>query len=458
MRRIAYLCAVLVMAPGLLVTGSGERPARARESKRPNVLLIVTDDHRGGLEAMPGLRRRFVHRGRSYPNFFATTPQCCPSRVSILTGKYAHNHGVVNNRATQNVDPRTMLQYYLQRKGYRTAIFGKFLNSWGPHASPPYFNKWATFTQKPGRSYDDPVYNVNGDLDRVPGYYADSLGAFATKFLRQSSDQADKRPWMMYLAPLAAHSPFKPERRYRLAEVSRWNGNPAVFERDRTDKPEFVTRQDKTFEYGSNRRRRQLRTLMSLDDLIGRVMRTMKRLNERNTIALFASDNGMMWSEHGVAMKHIPYQQSVNVPFFVRWPGRIRRGSEDDRLVGNIDITPTVLDAARAEPDDAHFDGKSLLDRSWIRNRILLEFFGPRRTFPVDPWAATRTDTYQYTEYYDANGDVTFREYYDLAVDPWELENRYEDDDEFNDPTVAETEAMHQLLESDRSCAEETCP
>ena len=444
------------MAPGLVVTGSGERPARARESKRPNVLIIVTDDHRGGLEVMPGVRRRFVNRGRSYPNFFATTPQCCPSRASILTGKYTHNHGVENNEASQDLDPRTMLQYYLQREGYRTAIFGKFLNSWGPYSSPPYFNKWATFTENPRKSYVDATFNVNGNFDRVPGYYTDALGQFSTKFLRQSDDQADRRPWMMYLAPLAAHAPFKPERRYRLANVPKWDGNPAVFEADRTDKPEFVKRQSRSFEYGSNRRRRQLRTLMSLDDLVNRVMRTMKRLNERNTLAILVSDNGMLWAEHGVAMKHVPYQQSVNVPFFMRWPGRIGHGSQDDRLVGNIDVTPTVLDAARARPADGHFDGRSLLNRGWTRDRILLEYFGPRNSPPVGPWAATRTETYQYTEYYDANGEVEFREYYDFENDPWELDNPYGDESKLNDPPT--TAAMHQLLTSDRSCAEETCP
>lgn len=452
---------LLVLVLGFSMPGTEEDRAHAGRRKRPNILIIVTDDHRGGLQAMPNLERRFIDRGREYPNFFATTPQCCPSRATILTGKYTHNHEVTNNDSSQNLDPRTTLQYYLQRSGYRTAIYGKLLNNWDHRLSPPYFNKWGIFDKGPNQAenpYIDAKYNINGDARVIDGYTTDVLGRLASRFIRKSDDKRDGRPWMLYVAPTAPHSPYIAKRKYEDDRFGSWQGNPAVDEDDRSDKPDFVQGRDAGLSSGARRRTRQLRTLRSVDDMIAKLLRTMQKNGERNTLAFFVSDNGMLWAEHGLLTKNLPYQQSVNVPMMARWPGRIDRGSVDRRLTGNVDITPTALDAARLSPDNAQFDGKSLLDRTWDRDRIHLEFFGPALSGAISAWAATRTSEYQYTEYYNDNGGIRFREYYDLVADPWELKNHYEDQDVLNDPTPAETEAWHQQLLADRQCAEESCP
>ena len=459
MRRIAYLIPLALLTPGLLLADNGAHVVHARENKRPNVLLIVTDDQRAGLEAMPRVRRRFIQGGRKYPNFFATTPQCCPSRASIMTGKYTHNHGVNNNDASQNLDPRTTVQYYLQRSGYRTAIFGKFLNNWARKLSPPYFTKWGIFHKSPtssGNPYFDAEYNLNGDVKAIPGYTTNVLGRLASRFIRRS-DRRDSVPWMAYVAPTAPHAPFKAEPKYEDAWVGKWKPNPAVGEKDLSDKPEYVARRDVPDRSGVRRRRKQLRTLRSVDDMITRLFRTMKKNGERNTIAVFVSDNGMLWAEHELLTKNVPYQPSVNVPFLVRWPGHIEKGSVDRRLTANIDIAPTILDAAGIDATTAQFDGKSLLDRTWTRDRIHLEFFGPAVGDRIPPWAATRTKDYQYTEYYHDDDDVAdFREYYDLKADPWELRNLYGDKDESNDPV--DGEIMRARLQLDRACMHETCP
>ena len=457
-RRINLVLILCLAAPGLLTAQAGLHAAKAREPRRPNVLLIITDDQREGLEVMPHLRRRFINGGRSYPEGFVTTPLCCPSRASIFTGRYVHNHGVINNRSSQNLDPRTTLQYHLQRSGYRTGIFGKFLNSWGSSTSPPYFTKWGIFAQGTGDFYESPRYNVNGDLKEITGYSTTVITRLTKRFLRGADERVDSKPWMAVVAPYAPHHPFTPQRKYRNAPVGPWEGNPAVFEEDRTDKPAYVQRQSKSITYGKRRRRQQLRTLMSVDDMVQGLLKSMNRLNEGNTLAIFISDNGMLWSEHGIAMKHVPYTQAVNVPFLARWPGHIEPGSVDDRLVANIDILPTVLDAANIELDDPQFDGKSLLDDTWTRERLLLEYFGPEPTWGIPSWASTRTKTYQYTEYYDENGQVEFKEYYDLASDPWQLENYYHDLDPLNDPGPLQDQAWSEQLADDRDCAEETCP
>ena len=452
--------ALLALLPGSWVPGGEDEQARAGTPRPPNVLIIVTDDQREGLDAMPTLRRRFIGGGRLYPNFFATTPQCCPSRASILTGKYVHNHGVLNNDADQNLDPRTMLQYFLQRAGYRTAIFGKFLNHWDHWLSPPYFNKWGIFDTRPDQPenpYFDARYNLNGDKKAIDGYTTNVLGRLASRFIRGSDDNRDARPWLLYVAPTAPHSPYLPAPKYEDERFARWEGNPAVFEEDLADKPPWIVARSRTFLKGARVRQKQLRTLLSVDDMIAKLLRTMRRNGETNTIAFFVSDNGLLWAEHEVIAKNLPYQQAVNVPFAVRWPGRIDRGSVDTRLAGNIDITPTVLDAAGVAPDNAHLDGKSLLDDEWTRDRIHLEFFGPTLHDAFPPWAATRTHDYQYTEYYGEQGEVIFREYYDLASDPWELVNLYQDGDDLTPDPGQQQELEEQLL-LDRGCAEQTCP
>jgi arylsulfatase A-like enzyme len=97
----------------------------------PNVLVFMTDDQRGrgALDAMPSVREWFVQGGRRFPRAIATTPVCCPSRASVFTGRYAHNHGVRSNNDGSSLNHATTMQRHLQDAGYLTAYAGKFLNT-----------------------------------------------------------------------------------------------------------------------------------------------------------------------------------------------------------------------------------------------------------------------------------------------------------------------------------------
>lgn len=153
-------------------------------------------------------------------------------------------------------------------------------------------------------------------------------------------------------------------------------------------------------------------------------MRRLEALGEAdNTQAFFTSDNGYFWGEHGLNSKGLPYTESVKVPFMVRWPGRIPASAVSQRLVAGIDLLPTVLEAARIAPRTLGYplDGRSLLAPG-RRRRLLLEFHSGHRRHPS--WASLRTRRWQYLEYYE-NDDTTvsFREYYDLVADPYQLEN-----------------------------------
>jgi arylsulfatase A-like enzyme len=169
----------------------------------------------------------------------------------------------------------------------------------------------------------------------------------------------------------------------------------------------------------------------------------------RRTLSFFTSDNGLFWGEHGLLAKDRPYRQSLRVPLLMRWPSVVGRGREDPRLTGLIDIAPTIMDVAGVAPNSP-LDGLSLLDGAWMRERLLAE--GPMGG-PI-AWASIVGKKYQYVEYRrQETGEVTFREYYDLANDPWQLANLYADADPTNDPPNEETARLSAILARDRRCA-----
>jgi arylsulfatase A-like enzyme len=421
----------------------------ASASSRPNVLIIVTDDQREGLSVMPATRRWMKQGGTEFRKGFVTTPVCCPSRASIFTGRYTHNHHVFSNDGEGgNLIQQSTLQYYLKQGGYKTGMYGKYLNGWPLSEPPPYFDKYALTTTN---SYRNRTWDVNGTLKTISKYNTVYISRKAQHFLRRSG----QNPWFLYLATAAPHSPFTPQPRYATAPVSQWAGNPAVFERDRSDKPPFVRKRHGDLLYGQTTRTAQFRTLMSVDDLVHNVFHTLKDLGEdQNTLVFFISDNGYMWGEHGLRHKKVPYEQSIHVPFLVRWPGHLLANATDDRLVANIDIAPTALEAAGVTPNPAYpIDGRSLLGATSHRDSLLTESFAGKLS-PTgskwENWASIRAKDYKYTEYYEADGTtVKFREYYDLATDPWELNNLLGDTDPNNDPDVA---ALSQQLAYDRAC------
>ena len=452
-RRVAALFPVLIAFGATLPQPGVVASAASKQPSYPNVLVIMTDDQRAGVGQMPVTRRKLIRKGVRFTNAFATTPSCCPSRASIFSGLYSHNHGVTNNAKAESLDQSETLQRWLQDGGYTTGIFGKFLNSWRTH--PPYFDHYAVLSGPPKRTYYGGRWLTPSGRREIAEYSTDYIAKRGTSFIK-ARERRDRQPWLLYLTPHAPHLPFRAEPQYENDPVSDWPGNPAVFEEDRRDKPGYVRAGVADYEHGSYLRTRQMRTLFSVDDLVGAVLRQLDELGEaRNTIVVFMSDNGFLWGEHGILKKQVPYLQATNIPLAIRWPAVIEPGI-DTRLVANIDIAPTILDATNVlRPDEVELDGKSLLDPSWDRDRLLLEFeYDAISTIPS--WASTVTRDHQYTEYYDdLTETVTFREYYDLSEDPWQLVNLYGDDDHRNDPAWLD---MSGRLQADRNCRGDDCP
>lgn len=444
----------LALAAALGVACQGARPAapRRQEVERPpNILLVITDDQRAtaSMQALPAVRRLFGREGRTFTNAFATTPLCCPSRASIVSGKYAHNHGVHTNDDGMDLDADATIQRHLQQAGYRTAVVGKYLNRWDPQVNPRHFDKWAIWLRG---IYRHSSWNLNGRAHRPDGYTTSLMTGFATDFLR-AFEKDDDAPWYLWLGPNAPHSPYAAEHRYKGAKTRGWDGSPATRDRDVSDEPPFVARSQNSPEYAAKIRRKQLRTLYSVDDQVTQVFDLLRQLGEEeDTLAIFMSDNGFLWGEHGIVGKRFAYTQSIQIPLMMRWAGHVEPGSVDDRLVANLDLAPTLLEAAGVVPPEG-LDGSSLLGEE-ARDRLLIEQWGDEETY-VPTLASLRTGDYQYVEYYGQGGRVVSRQYYDLAADPWQRRNLLGDSDPGNDPEVG---PLSRRLARDRRCAGASCP
>ena len=400
------------------------QPAQATEPL--NVLVIVTDD-----------QRRSTHRPMPdatwFPNFFDTSPLCCPSRTSIMSGQYAHNHGVLTNVPRNH--PFSLgaatLQSKLQSSGYTTGMFGKFLNAWPRDVDPPGFNQFAVLQggSSPTGSgmYLDSTWNMNSESVTTEGRYSTHvISDKADSFIRSQTG-----PWYAYVAPYAPHMPAIPSKKYQGTPVSPWNGNPAV-PADR-------------LAAGQKVRRRQIRTLRSVYDMRARLVATLRERGELdNTLILYLPDNGYQWGEHNYTAKGVPYDQSVRVGAYVRGAGF--NGGTDRRYVANIDVFPTVLKAVGVPYTRADVDGRPLQTSS--RSAMLLEYWGNVGSW--NPWASIRTPRFMYTEW-----DTGRREYYRMKTDPWQLHNLLGDGKPGNNPDV---KWLHTWLNRASTCEGKACP
>jgi arylsulfatase A-like enzyme len=440
------LCLAAVLLPLLLAP-----TARPAAEARPNVLVILADDQRAdSMFMMPKTRRWFEEGGTRFSEAYANTPLCCPLRSSLMSGRYQHNHGVNNNQSGELLDQSATLQRYLHDAGYQTGLDGKFLISWPINKVPPHFDRSAHFLG----GYTDVKWNVDGKLQTPDQYVTDFQSDRAVEFLDHFGKDPS-RPWYLYVTPQAPHLDFTPAPRHADAPVPEWEPSPAVTEEDRSDKPEFIRKHNFSEDEGRTARTGQLRTLLAVDDMMDRLFRRLEESGQLdNTLAIYTSDSGWQYGEHGQQSKATPYTASVAVPFYVRWPGHLTSGASDRRPVGPLDIAPTVLEAAGISPELIHpFDGRSLLQPGG-RQESLLEHHHSPDFSSVPSWASIRTAKFQYIEWYsDHEGTkVRVREYYDLAADPWQLDNLLGDKDPGNDPSPATLDDLASRLARYRRC------
>jgi N-acetylglucosamine-6-sulfatase len=410
--RLAFSALIL----SLLLQACGSLP-RLNDT-RPNFLIIITDDQRyDTMEYMPNTQELIFDQGVTFSSAYITTPFCCPSRASILTGMYAHNHYVHVNEDPLNFP--TVVED-LHENGYYTGLVGKYLNSWKGEARPEY-DYWVSFFGGTIPNYYDPNLNINGTWQKKTGYITYLFQEHVLEFLDQASQQ--RKPFLLLFTPNAPHAPHTPlkEDKNLYTDLPPWRP-PNFNEEDISDKPSSIANKpllgDEEAAQIENIRRRQIQTLASLDRTIGEIMRKLEESGELdNTIVIFISDNGKHWGEHRMDTKSTAYEESVKVPFALRHPTLVPEAYTEDRLVANIDIAPTIYELSETSMPET-VDGMSLVqllqgDAEW-RDHLLLEAWPDR-----GHWVAIHTGQYVYIETQD-----DLAEFYDLAVDPYEMDSQ----------------------------------
>jgi N-acetylglucosamine-6-sulfatase len=440
------------------VAGASGKPSA--NQTRPNIVVIETDDQtQASLAFMPKTRDLLAAQGVTFDNSFVSDSLCCPSRATFLTGQYAHNHGVLGNdppaggyAVFEAKHASNNLAVWLQRAGYYTALIGKFLNGYGDSgdlAVPPGWSEWHAGVNL---AFLGGTMSDNGTLHRLPatedGYQTDVWSRMAQDLIRQRAPSP--QPFFLWLTPHAPHAgppsdpddppglkTTRPPERYRNHFADQALPVPPSFdEADVSDKPASIRKLPRLTEprIAAVREAYQqaLEADLGVDDMVGAVVNQLQASAELdNTLIIFTSDNGFFFGQHRLQKgKVLPYEPSIRVPLVVRGPG-VPRGIRLRQLVANIDLAPTILDAADAQAG-LTMDGRSLFalfrspKRPW-RGSLVVESgrqsnASGQGTSRSEGFEAIRTRRYLYVQY-----DSGEQELYDLPRDPYELQSRHAD-------------------------------
>ena len=447
-RVLRAMCFVLATATMLVCA---EAAAADAPAPAPNLVVVLVDDMRWDDYRSAGHPfietpniDRLAHEGARFTNAFATTPLCSPSRASLLTGQYAHTHGIVDN----TLRPSHALPVFplvLQRAGYRTGFFGKW-HMGNDDAPRPGFDRWVGMAGQ--GEVIDPSFNIDGSRARHSGYVTDLLTDEVLRFIAESKAQ----PFLVYLAHKAVHpnivqlndgsmgtmtgqpAGFVPAARHR----GRYAGKPMPRRPSAfvppADKPALARRIGNLPLLGRATATTdaeiegRLEMLLAVDESLGRILDALEKTGQLDrTVVIFTSDHGYFYGEHGLnEERRLAYEESIRVPLLVRYPPRVRAGSQPSQFALGIDLAPTALELAGLPPSPA-MEGHSLVPLlegrvvPW-RSAFLVEYYSDT-VFPriVNMgYRAVRTDRYKLIRYTELNG---MDELYDLQADPYELHN-----------------------------------
>jgi N-acetylglucosamine-6-sulfatase len=411
---------ILTLLAASLIPAIYEAPAAPPVfGGRPNILLIVSDDQSSTIfsrELMPTVHEQLVDKGVLFTRAYVNTSLCCPSRAEILTGLYQHHTWVDSNGG--DLARPTFVQA-LHDGGYRTMLAGKYLNSYG--CDPPLreFDQWVCVVADP---YHDPVLNVNGTAVRIDGYGTDILADHVVDFIDATPKN---QPFFAMYTPKSPHLPADDD---RCADLPVTPHRPPSFDEDpaaggkplHMHRPPFTEQEIQAIDHNH-----QIMTqaVACLDPSVGTILDGLGPRADR-TFVLYLSDNGYLYGEHRATDKLLPYEESVRVPFVVRYPALVPEDEifVSDALVQTVDIAPTFADLAGV-PWNA--DGRSLLpllagQLDSIRTGALVEHC-QAEFFPcigLPSFNGIATGRYKYVEYQTEETEL-----YDLVDDPFEMAN-----------------------------------
>jgi N-acetylglucosamine-6-sulfatase len=453
--RRAGLPAVAVVLALVALSVPSDRIGSARAAGvagRPDIVFILTDDQSAGtLWAMPAVQD-MAARGMSFDDAIISDPLCCPSRASILTGRYAGGHGVWSNRAPfgwpafhANGDEDHTIATALHAVGYRTGLVGKYLNRYDRAAGlvPTGWDRWFAFNHTNGRFYDydmvdfdasDGITDIVHHASLPADYSTDVIGEEAVRFIETTPSQ---QPLFLYAAVSAPHRPSTPAP----GDIGTFNGRvwphaPSFNEADVSDKPQYIRSLGRfsanAIRMIDQRTQAAMESLLAVDRMVADIVEAL-RVSGRlgNTMLVFMSDNGFLHGEHRWDFKTVPYEESIRVPLVVRFDpalsGTVRAGTTSDALVSNVDLAPTWAALAGATigapVDGVRFD-QILSGGPPRRKEVLLESIeianGAGGVMPA--YCGLRMANRVYVRY--ATGE---EEFYRLASDPFQLRNRASD-------------------------------
>lgn len=448
------------------------------QAKPPNIVFILADDLNKEVFSHAGRVNSLITRhGTRFNNHFVSLSLCCPSRMAILRGQYAHNTGVFTNtspdggfgRVYADGLEKSTAATWLQAAGYRTALIGKYLNDYPNEASginyiPPGWTHW--ISPNGGNAYTQYNYSLNENGKTVSygstdaDYLDDVLSSKAATFIRETTSHYPNQPFFLYLAIYVPHGPAPPPSRYANDFPGIKTPRPASFnEADISDKPEWlqampllknaqIAKMDTLY-------RKRVQSIQVAGDVVQNLVNTLQAVGElNNTYIFFTSDNGFHQGQHRLhSGKNTAFEQDIKVPLVVRGPG-VPVGAVVNDITANVDLASTFAQIASVTPP-SFVDGRSLFPfltgttpKAW-RQALLLEHGGPSITpssangllEPQDPYDIQATDIggapvfaglrtkdhaigvrgpLNYIEY-----DTGERELYDLSADPHQLKNAY---------------------------------
>jgi len=464
---------IIVFGFYVLYLGSAEsNPEIIKKSpnfsqSRPNIIVILTDDVSVDMidlllenNMMPNLQKYVIDDGTTFSNSFVTSPLCCPSRATTLTGLYPHNHEILFNfpvfenvtKIVNGIEVEVMqkiakggfedfndsstIATWLKKGGYHTGYIGKYLNGYyGPITYvPPGWNEWISVALNSDEMYDFGI-NYNGDIIKISGEYkTDYFANTSVDFIKNS-----ELPFFLFVSTLVAHSTHDATE----CEINDGHGyrksilvspkykdtlkniqipyKPSFNEKDVSDKNPKYKKMPliKNIDCLESQFQDRTESVRSVDDLIGSIYNALVTNNHlKNTIIIFTSDNGYSFGEHRFYEKIVPYEESIRVPLFIRLPGIEKQTV--DHLVINNDLAPTILEMAGLDPETS-MDGLSLVpimknSSKNLRDDFLIEIYAGGGSF----YHGIRSVESLYLEW---TGKFNFTEYYDLKNDPFQLSN-----------------------------------
>jgi N-acetylglucosamine-6-sulfatase len=421
-------------------------------NEKPNFLFVMVDDmapdaifhNRFDFLKMPNLQR-LADEGVVFDNMMVTNSLCSPSRASILTGTYSHVHEV---RYNEIQDPEPHLEQFpqaLQKVGYKTALIGKW--HMARHAMPREgFDYWLSF--KGQGVYNNPELNENGRVFTEEGYITDILTDKTIRFIQENQND----PFCVLLWHKACHAPFTPAERHKdafsegrfkepeswsidFSESPLWRRRCAMYGEHYKDwvSSEGLPVPDRIapdpWQAKQEANLNMLRCLLAVDESLGQVLNLLEKQGRiDNTVIVFMADNGWFFGEQRKSDKRLAYEESIRVPFAIRYPKILKGGAHINGLVANIDIGPTLLELAGAKVPKT-MQGESFVpvmkgEAEGRTSPFFYEYFQEKYAPGIPTMLSIRTPEWKYVSYpYESAEEGNVDELYHLSKDPNEIKN-----------------------------------